>query len=133
MSRSGFFDSSNHIRSHQTSAHRVAFGHLPCYPIKGWHLLALFGKHHWDLRHFRMRMKHKLQQVMKVRDDQRPWAGLLLMDDAYWEARSETAKYHLLPPYHSLIRVTLSFSENEPSHRIYLGKHLIFGFKVHPT
>jgi transposase-like protein len=31
-----------------------------------------------------LRMKHKLQQVMKERDDSQPLCGLLLMDDAYW-------------------------------------------------
>lgn len=31
-----------------------------------------------------LRMKHKLQQVMKERDDSQPLYGLLLMDDAYW-------------------------------------------------
>jgi len=31
-----------------------------------------------------LRMKHKLQQVMKERDDSQPLHGLILMDDAYW-------------------------------------------------
>ena len=31
-----------------------------------------------------LRMKHKLQQVMKDRDDQQPLNGPLLLDDAYW-------------------------------------------------
>ena len=40
-----------------------------------------------------LRMKHKLQQVMKERDDSQPLYGLLLMDDAHiGAARSATAK-----------------------------------------
>ena len=31
-----------------------------------------------------LRMKHKLQQVMKERDDTQPLNGLVLIDDAYW-------------------------------------------------
>ena len=34
-----------------------------------------------------LRLKHKLQQVMKNRDDQRLLRGLLLIDDAYWGGR----------------------------------------------
>lgn len=30
------------------------------------------------------RMKHKLMQVMKERDDQQPLAGIIQLDDAYW-------------------------------------------------
>ena len=39
-----------------------------------------------------LRLKHKLQQVMKNRDDQLVLRGLLLMDDAYWAASGATAR-----------------------------------------
>jgi transposase-like protein len=39
-----------------------------------------------------LRMKHKLQQVMKDRDDQQPLGGLLLMDDAYWGGKKRDGK-----------------------------------------
>ena len=39
-----------------------------------------------------LRLKHKLQQVMKNRDDQPFLRGLLLMDDAYWAASGATAR-----------------------------------------
>jgi transposase-like protein len=62
-----------------------------------------------------LRMKHKLQQVMKDRDDQQPLGGLLLMDDAYWggkkrdgkRGRGASAKCHLLQPCRSLTRAIL--------------------------
>ena len=37
-------------------------------------------------------MKHKLQQVMKERDDSRPLDGLLLIDDAYWGGKKSGGK-----------------------------------------
>ena len=37
-------------------------------------------------------MKHKLQQVMKDRDDQHLIGGLLLMDDAYWGGKKRDGK-----------------------------------------
>jgi transposase-like protein len=39
-----------------------------------------------------LRMKHKLQQVMKERDDSQPLCGLLLMDDAYWGGKKRDGK-----------------------------------------
>lgn len=39
-----------------------------------------------------LRMKHKLQQVMKERDDSRPLGGLLLIDDAYWGGKKRDGK-----------------------------------------
>lgn len=39
-----------------------------------------------------LRMKHKLQQVMKQRDDSQPLRGLLLMDDAYWGGKKRDGK-----------------------------------------
>jgi transposase-like protein len=39
-----------------------------------------------------LRMKHKLQQVMKNRDDQRPLRGVLLIDDAYWGGKKRDGK-----------------------------------------
>lgn len=39
-----------------------------------------------------LRMKHKLQQVMKERDDSQPLYGLLLMDDAYWGGKKRDGK-----------------------------------------
>ena len=39
-----------------------------------------------------LRMKHKLQQVMKNRDDQRSLKGILLMDDAYWGGKKRNGK-----------------------------------------
>ena len=37
-------------------------------------------------------MKHKLQQVMKDRDDQQPLSGPLLLDDAYWGGKKRDGK-----------------------------------------
>jgi len=39
-----------------------------------------------------LRMKHKLQQVMKERDDCQPLHGLLLIDDAYWGGKKRDGK-----------------------------------------
>jgi len=39
-----------------------------------------------------LRLKHKLQQVMKERDDSRPLDGLLLIDDAYWGGKKRDGK-----------------------------------------
>lgn len=36
-----------------------------------------------------LRMKHKLQQTMKNRDDSKPLTGLILMDDAYWGGKKK--------------------------------------------
>lgn len=39
-----------------------------------------------------LRMKHKLQQAMKERDDGIPLDGLILMDDAYWGGKKRDGK-----------------------------------------
>jgi len=39
-----------------------------------------------------LRMKHKLQQTMKERDDSNPLHGLILMDDAYWGGKKRDGK-----------------------------------------
>lgn len=39
-----------------------------------------------------LRMKHKLQQAMKDRDDNKPLAGIVLMDDAYWGGKKKDGK-----------------------------------------
>lgn len=39
-----------------------------------------------------LRMKHKLQQAMKERDDNKPLHGLVLMDDAYWGGKKRDGK-----------------------------------------
>lgn len=39
-----------------------------------------------------LRMKHKLQQAMKERDDSHPLSGLVLMDDAYWGGKKRDGK-----------------------------------------
>ena len=39
-----------------------------------------------------LRMKHKLQQVMKNRDDCKALSGLLLIDDAYWGGKKRDGK-----------------------------------------
>jgi transposase-like protein len=39
-----------------------------------------------------LRMKHKLQQVMKNRDDCKALNGLLLIDDAYWGGKKRDGK-----------------------------------------
>ena len=39
-----------------------------------------------------LRMKHKLQQVMKYRDDQYRLEGKILMDDAYWGGKKADGK-----------------------------------------
>lgn len=39
-----------------------------------------------------LRMKHKLQQVMKERDDSKPLKGLILLDDAYWGGKKRDGK-----------------------------------------
>ncbi len=39
-----------------------------------------------------LRMKHKLQQAMKERDDSKPLNGVILMDDAYWGGRKRDGK-----------------------------------------
>ncbi len=39
-----------------------------------------------------LRMKHKLQQTMKERDDNLPLSGLILMDDAYWGGKKRDGK-----------------------------------------
>jgi len=39
-----------------------------------------------------LRMKHKLQQTMKERDDSKPLTGLILMDDAYWGGKKKDGK-----------------------------------------
>lgn len=39
-----------------------------------------------------LRMKHKLQQAMKERDDNKPLTGLVLMDDAYWGGKKRDGK-----------------------------------------
>jgi hypothetical protein len=42
--------------------------------------------------HAALRMKHKLQQAMKERDDSLPLDGLVLMDDAYWGGKKRDGK-----------------------------------------
>lgn len=37
-------------------------------------------------------MKHKLQQVMKLRDDSKPLAGFVQLDDSYWGGRKHDGK-----------------------------------------
>ncbi len=39
-----------------------------------------------------LRMKHKLQQVMKERDDMNSLNGLILIDDAYWGGKKRDGK-----------------------------------------
>jgi hypothetical protein len=39
-----------------------------------------------------LRMKHKLQHVMKIRDDSKQLTGLILMDDAYWGGKKRDGK-----------------------------------------
>ena len=39
-----------------------------------------------------LRMKHKIQQVMKERDDSHQLHGLILMDDAYWGGKKRDGK-----------------------------------------
>ena len=39
-----------------------------------------------------LRMKHKLLQAMKERDDDKPLNGLVLMDDAYWGGKKRDGK-----------------------------------------
>jgi transposase-like protein len=39
-----------------------------------------------------LRMKHKLQQAMKERDDYYPLAGLVLLDDAYWGGKKRDGR-----------------------------------------
>lgn len=39
-----------------------------------------------------LRLKHKIQQAMKERDDEHPLSGLLLMDDAYWGGKKRDGK-----------------------------------------
>lgn len=39
-----------------------------------------------------LRMKHKLQQAMKERDDSNPLHGLIIMDDAYWGGKKRDGK-----------------------------------------
>jgi len=39
-----------------------------------------------------LRMKHKLQQVMKNQDDRRLLRGVLLMDDVYWGGKKRDGK-----------------------------------------
>ena len=61
-----------------------------------------------------LRLKHKLQQVMKNRNDQLVLRGLLLIDDTYWAASGATAredgalpaKKPWLPPCRSLAKGT---------------------------
>lgn len=38
------------------------------------------------------RMKHKLIQVMKERDDSHPLEGMIQMDDAYWRGEHRSGK-----------------------------------------
>lgn len=39
-----------------------------------------------------LRMKHKLQQAMKDRDDDKPLSGIVLMDDAYWGGKKKDGR-----------------------------------------
>src|SRR3989339_1739813 len=39
-----------------------------------------------------LRLKHKLQQTMKERDDSKPLSGIILMDDAYWGGKKRDGK-----------------------------------------
>lgn len=39
-----------------------------------------------------LRMKHKLQQTMKERDDSKPLQNLVLLDDAYWGGKKRDGK-----------------------------------------
>ena len=39
-----------------------------------------------------LRLKHKLQQTMKERDDSKPLSGVILMDDAYWGGKKRDGK-----------------------------------------
>lgn len=39
-----------------------------------------------------LRLKHKLQQTMKERDDCKPLNGIILMDDAYWGGKKRDGK-----------------------------------------
>lgn len=39
-----------------------------------------------------LRLKHKLQQTMKERDDGKPLNGIILMDDAYWGGKKRDGK-----------------------------------------
>jgi len=73
MPLSSFFDPRNHISRHQASAHSLAFGYIPCVAqskdgISSLHLARTAG----ISANAALRMKHKLQQVMKDQDDQQP-------------------------------------------------------------
>ena len=39
-----------------------------------------------------LRLKHKLQQTMKERDDSKPLSGIVLLDDAYWGGKKRDGK-----------------------------------------
>lgn len=39
-----------------------------------------------------LRLKHKLQQTMKERDDTKPLSGIVLLDDAYWGGKKRDGK-----------------------------------------
>lgn len=73
-----------------------------------------------------LRMKHKLQQVMKNCDDCKALKGLLLIDEAYWDGKKRDGKRDRSATGKMPFVATLSFSAE--GHPLYLKLSQLNGF-----
>ena len=73
------------------------------------------------------RLKHKLLQVMKERDDQKPLAGLIEVDDVYWGGEAHASKPGRGSPNKTPFIAALSCNEDNHPIGLRLGK--VQGFR----
>lgn len=74
------------------------------------------------------RMKHKLMQVMKERDDSQPLGGIIQMDDAYWGGEHRGGKRGRGAPGKSPF--VAAVATNEQGHPIAMRLTKIKGFRT---
>ena len=73
------------------------------------------------------RMKHKLMQVMKERDDSRPLTGIVQLDDAYWGGERRGGKRGRGAP--AKVPFVAAVSTNEQGHPIAMRLSKVDGFR----
>jgi transposase-like protein len=73
-----------------------------------------------------LRMKHKIQQTMKERDDARPLSGEIQLDDAYWGGKKRDGKRGRGASGKTPLVAAVSF--NEDGHPIAMRLSAIAGF-----
>jgi len=73
-----------------------------------------------------LRMKHKLQHVMKTREDTKPLSGFLKFDDAYWEGKRSGGKRGRGAP--GKVPFIAAVSTNAAGHPISMKFSVLSGF-----